>query len=108
MHVRPDLNSNMTECSLKISLSPLRFNIDQDSILFLNQFFTNLTNSDQSDMENCSANLVKSSPIHRPPVLNMSVDKPLCKLMDENSSSDDSSSEMTNVEESHDTDMFFK
>ncbi|XP_041353099.1 autophagy-related protein 2 homolog A-like isoform X2 [Gigantopelta aegis] len=41
LHVRPE-SSTTQECSLKVSLLPLRFNIDQDSLFFLKNFISEL------------------------------------------------------------------
>ncbi|CAF4183246.1 unnamed protein product, partial [Rotaria sp. Silwood2] len=38
-------SSEPLECEIKVSLQPLRINIDQDSLVFMRQFFVNLTNT---------------------------------------------------------------
>ncbi|CAD5113882.1 DgyrCDS3044 [Dimorphilus gyrociliatus] len=42
---RPDPNDPTQECSLKISLLPLRLNIDQDALFFLLSFFREVANN---------------------------------------------------------------
>ncbi|KAG8323603.1 Autophagy protein [Homalodisca vitripennis] len=66
-HQRSDLNfPHLTECSLYIQLKPLRFNIDQDSLLFLINFVTEISDfSDKKEVES----VVPASPRHVPPVM---------------------------------------
>ncbi|XP_055847231.1 autophagy-related protein 2 homolog A [Episyrphus balteatus] len=49
LHVRPHPSTSISEeCSLRISLLPLRLNIDQDTLLFIAQFFNDLSSSGES------------------------------------------------------------
>jgi autophagy-related protein 2 len=69
---RTNDEQNLVECDLKLSIQPLRFNIDQDALLFLVDFFTTLSqkeikfNSPSSNAESrirtASVNLQQTVP----------------------------------------------
>jgi autophagy-related protein 2 len=43
LHVRPDIKLPAQEVCLKVSVQPLRLNIDQDSLVFFRTFFTDVS-----------------------------------------------------------------
>ncbi|KAH0569025.1 autophagy-related protein 2 homolog B [Cotesia glomerata] len=79
VHVRPDPKFSAQECCLKLSLLPLRLNIDQDSLLFLIDFFTELTGNMKTSQDNIngpsttqsSPGSKQSTPTHHPPVMSV-------------------------------------
>ncbi|KZC06215.1 Autophagy-related protein 2 like protein B [Dufourea novaeangliae] len=79
VHVRPDPRLSAQECCLKLSLLPLRLNIDQDSLLFLIEFFNELGGGSKQATEISSTpNNPQSSPVskqgtptHHPPVMSV-------------------------------------
>jgi hypothetical protein len=48
VHIRPDPKLSVQECILKVTLLPLRLNIDQDSLLFLYNLFTDISGMSSS------------------------------------------------------------
>lgn len=79
-HVRPDPKLAAQECCLKLSVLPLRLNIDQDSLLFLITFFTELSGTTKQTAKGVAmANNIQSrpggskqgTPTHHPPVMSV-------------------------------------
>ncbi|XP_066263102.1 autophagy-related protein 2 homolog B [Euwallacea similis] len=79
LHSRPDPKVNQQECDLKISLLPIRLNIDQDALFFMVNFFKEL--GGETVEEPCTEGL-KDSPLqslqsiqsHKPPIMTTSID----------------------------------
>ncbi|XP_076234909.1 autophagy-related 2 [Calliopsis andreniformis] len=84
VHVRPDPRLSAQECCLKLSLLPLRLNIDQDSLLFSIEFFNELGGGSKQTQENSNTpNNPQSSPVskqgtptHHPPVMSVNDSTP--------------------------------
>nr|CAI5847822.1 unnamed protein product [Callosobruchus analis] len=75
MHIRPDPKLKTQECCLKISLLPLRLNIDQDALLFLITFFNELSCGGSSKIDEEQLPSSKhSTPTHQPPVMTINED----------------------------------
>lgn len=71
-HVRPDPKLTAQECVLRVSLLPLRLNVDQDSLLFLVKFFNELGGQDVVvATEDTSRH---TTPTHQPPVMTITTD----------------------------------
>lgn len=96
VHVRPDPRLSAQECCLKLSLLPLRLNIDQDSLLFLIEFFNELGSGSKQAQESFSAsNSTQSSsvskqgtPTHHPPVMSVNDSAPNAPTSTNTSQSD--------------------
>lgn len=68
LHLRPEPALKTQECCLRVSLLPIRLNIDQDSLLFLINFFNELSGgSDINEPKTSSHSQVAKA--HQPPVM---------------------------------------
>ena len=54
---------NKEESELKIAIKPLRVNIDQDTLLFLGQFFSTVISNMSSETETALNSMVANSPV---------------------------------------------
>lgn len=72
LHLRPDPNLSAQECSLRVSLLPVRLNIDQDSLLFMVDFFNAIGNSGSTTIAQPSRRL-STTPSHQLPVMMVDV-----------------------------------
>lgn len=55
LNERTNLKSRAEECSLKVSVLPIKLNIDQDTLLFLEEFFSSLIKNSTSPTNNKDA-----------------------------------------------------
>ncbi|KAK5601806.1 hypothetical protein CRENBAI_020163, partial [Crenichthys baileyi] len=65
LQVLPESGLGGPECCLRVSLLPLRLNIDQDALFFLKDFFSNLASSVNPYMPVDPAAEVKADPSHK-------------------------------------------
>uniref|UniRef100_A0A182PNM0 Autophagy-related protein 2 n=1 Tax=Anopheles epiroticus TaxID=199890 RepID=A0A182PNM0_9DIPT len=77
LHMRPNPVLPTQECCLRVSVLPIRLNIDQDSLLFLITFFNQLGGGGDINDANIPAGQVagggrtsqQTTPAHQPPVM---------------------------------------
>ncbi|KAF9415449.1 hypothetical protein HW555_006871, partial [Spodoptera exigua] len=82
VHRRPDPELPAQECCLKVSLLPLWFNLDQDTLNFLNGFVNKLGSDEYLEEDSKSVGGLstdssgsrQTTPTHRPPVMSIGKD----------------------------------
>uniref|UniRef100_A0A1B0DI62 Autophagy-related protein 2 n=1 Tax=Phlebotomus papatasi TaxID=29031 RepID=A0A1B0DI62_PHLPP len=74
LHLRSDLSLPAQECCLRVSMLPLRLNIDQDSLLFLFDFFQEFSGADSAPAPVQEGQRQVPPPMSPPPI--MMVDLP--------------------------------
>ncbi|XP_026743285.1 autophagy-related protein 2 homolog A-like [Trichoplusia ni] len=79
VHLRPDPALSAQECCLKVSLLPLWFNLDQDTLAFLVGYLSKLGTDESTDddtksvggLSTESSGSRQTTPTHRPPVMSI-------------------------------------
>lgn len=123
LHLRPEpTRLQQQECCLRISLLPIRLNIDQDSLLFLITFFNELGGGgDLNDTKSTTATGGQLMKPHQPPVMMVElpeaaqelqarkmVSENLTLLLNEEQPSTSVKEEDTNSEVASDCPIFFR
>ncbi|XP_049811820.1 autophagy-related protein 2 homolog A [Schistocerca nitens] len=75
VHLRPDPKLKVQECCLKVSVLPLKLNIDQDSLVFLFNFFTDISGGVKIEDDGSQGHTPRhSTPTHQAPVMTVNVE----------------------------------
>ncbi|XP_055588438.1 autophagy-related protein 2 homolog A [Uranotaenia lowii] len=88
LHLRPNPVLPAQECCLRISIMPIRLNIDQDSLLFMVNFFSQLgggadisdTSPNQQQSTVSTTRTTQSTPSHQVPVMMVELPDPAQEL----------------------------
>jgi len=65
LYVRPDAGLKAQECNLRVSIQPLRLNVDQDALFFLRTFFSEIMGEAAKNPKGSSA--IDSNPVKPAP-----------------------------------------
>lgn len=84
VHLRPDRSLARQECDLNISILPLHLHIDQDSLIFLVDFFSAIGSTSGNEEVSVKSQPARrhSSPLHEQPVMMVDVDDPVSLLQE--------------------------